>query len=231
MFFKFEKSSKESISVGYESKLRERDDKIKFFKGKLEDLASKFEELLEENTKLRGKLENLPENVQIQMQAIKSQGQLVFEENKYLNEKLRGEQEKRLESERAYLQEAGRLSKRLIAYEAERVKLLGRIEVANESKLSIEKKFHDVSLELSKRVKLDDHLNQVNDLMKNFNETCMNHKLEMQKLVIQMEDCQSEKRNLEIRCSELETNNKKLSTQIQVLEKNIEYDWQSKIDF
>jgi hypothetical protein len=74
-------------------------------------------------------------------------------------------QEKKLvEIQKAHIQETGRLSKRIIVCEAERVNLLNEIDLLRAKNEEILKKYNEYSIEAQRRIKLEDHLNQTGDL-------------------------------------------------------------------
>lgn len=95
---------------------------------------------------------------------IRSQAQLVLEENKILSQQQELQERKLLEIQKNHIQEAGRLSKRIIVCEAERVNLLNQIDLLRANNEEILKKYNEYSIEAQRRVKLEDHINQVGDL-------------------------------------------------------------------
>lgn len=81
-----------------------------------------------------------------------------------LTQQLELHDNKIVEIQKSHIQEIGRLSKRIIVCEAERVALLNQIDVLQSSNDEILRKYNDYSIEAQRRIKLDDHLNQVGDL-------------------------------------------------------------------
>ena len=51
----------------YEQQLKEKDEKIKSLKTKIENFSQKSREILEENNQLKSKIEKLPENLKAEM--------------------------------------------------------------------------------------------------------------------------------------------------------------------
>jgi hypothetical protein len=97
---------------------------------------------------------------------IRSQAQLVLEENKSLVSQQELLEKKLLEIQKTHIQESSRMSKRIIIYESERVSLFNQIDILRSNNEEIFKKFNDTSLEVQRRIKLEDHLSQITDLKK-----------------------------------------------------------------
>ena len=171
----------------YDEKLNEKDEKLRFLKVKLDDVTKKFQQLLEENSDMRGKLENLPGNVGRQMDSIKTQAQMVLEENNVLNEKLASTQKKLMETEKARIQEVGRLSKRIVAVETERVHLLNQMDGIKMNSDTIIRKYNEISVEASRKVELNDHLNQIGDLRRKIEEVNLNYKTDIENFTLKLQ--------------------------------------------
>ena len=92
--------------------------------------------------------------------------QLVLEENKVFGEKLMLEEKKCFDLQKIHVQEIGRLSKRIVISESERVNLQNQIDIYRSASDEISRKYNDLSVEFQRRVDLQDHLNQVGDLKK-----------------------------------------------------------------
>lgn len=90
--------------------------------------------------------------------------QLVLEENKVLKDHLEMEEQKLLEIKKSHIQEIGRLSRRIVISESERVGLQNQIDIYKSSTEEVLRKHNDLSVEFQKRIDLQDHLNQVGDL-------------------------------------------------------------------
>lgn len=88
----------------------------------------------------------------------------MLEENKMLMQQLDAHEKRLVEVQKTHIQEMGRMSKRVIVCEAERVALLNQIDVLSTSNDELLRKYNDYSIEAQRRVKLDEHLNQVGDL-------------------------------------------------------------------
>ena len=91
---------------------------------------------------------------------------MVLEENKELNESLILEDKKYFEFKKNHLQEISRLSKRLIVSETEKFKLLNEIDIYSAANEQMNQKYNELSIQLQKRIDLQDHLNQMADLKK-----------------------------------------------------------------
>jgi predicted secreted Zn-dependent protease len=95
---------------------------------------------------------------------IRNQAHLVLEENKMLSQQYDLQEKKLVEIQKTHIQEIGRLSKRVIVCEAERVSLLNEIDQLRANNEEMLKKYNEYSIEAQRRIKLEDHLNQVGDL-------------------------------------------------------------------
>ncbi len=123
----------------FDNHVVEKNEQIKFLKIKLDDLTKKFQVLIEENSLAYNKIESLPVSLKTQMNAIKSQAQLVLEENKVLTKELKLKTDQIVNIEKLHIQEKRRLSRRIMLCECNRVDLLNQIDVLNENMENLKK--------------------------------------------------------------------------------------------
>lgn len=74
------------------------------------------------------------------------------------------EQKKINDLQRQHIEEIGRLSRKIVLSETERVNLLNTNDVLKSNYEELLKKYNDASIEAQRRVSLNDHLNQTGDL-------------------------------------------------------------------
>jgi hypothetical protein len=118
---------------------------------------------------------------------IQLQAELVLEENKTLHQQLKLEQKKVAEIQKNHIQELGRMSKRILICETDRVNLLNQIDVIKINSEEILKKYNDSSVEASRRIKLDEHLNQIGDLKRKIEEINLNYKQDIENLTLKLQ--------------------------------------------
>lgn len=106
-----------------------------------------------------------------------------------LSQQLELHEAKLVEIQKSHIQEMGRLSKRVIVCEAERVALLNQIDVLTASNEELLRKYNDYSIEAQRRVKLDEHLNQVGDLKRKIEELSIQHRQEVENLTLRLQVC------------------------------------------
>lgn len=112
---------------------------------------------------------------------------MVLEDNKVLSEQLEKEEKRILETERNKIQEIGRLSRRILVNESERVDLLNQIDILRSNNEELIKKYNDLSVECQRKIKLDEHLNQIGDLRRKIEELNLNHKQELENSVFRIQ--------------------------------------------
>ncbi|RNA38115.1 centrosomal of 89 kDa [Brachionus plicatilis] len=191
---------------------------MKLMRLKIDEITNKFNILIEENQNLHSKLQNLPENIKNQLVQIKSQAELVLEENKFLSEKLSLEEKKVYDSEKFKLEEISRLSKRILNCEVERMELLNKIDMLEANNEEIVKKFNQSSVEMQRRIKLDDHLTQIGDLKRKMEELNLSHKHETELLLLKVQAYEDEKKKFIIKLTDSEAEIKRFKAENMVLD-------------
>jgi centrosomal protein CEP89 len=136
--------------------------------------------VLEENSSLNIKMENLPANLKKQMNEIKTQAQVVLEENKVLTEDLKLKSEHLVNIEKLHIRAIGRLSKRVLLCETDKINLLNQIEVLSDNIEQLLIKNNSSSIEISRMIKLEDHLNQISHLKRKIELINQNFKHELE---------------------------------------------------
>ncbi|CAF0754662.1 unnamed protein product [Brachionus calyciflorus] len=202
----------------YDQKIEEKEKALRLLSLKINETTEKFNYLIEENQNLQSKLDNLPESIKNQMVQIKSQAELVLEENKYLSEKLRMEENKVYDSEKFKIEEVSRLSKRILICETERLELLNKIDLLESNNQEIIKKYNDISIETQRRIKLDDHLIQIGDLKRKIEELNLNYKQETELLILKIQAYEQDKKNYVLKLTDAEAEIKRLKAENIVLD-------------
>ena len=106
------------------------------------------------------------EKSQGESEKIRMQAEVVLEENNILRETLELKETRLIEVERSHIKEIGRLSKRLIVSESEKVNLMGQLDLFQENHDELTKKFSRASVELQRRITLEEHLKKTGDLQR-----------------------------------------------------------------
>lgn len=127
------------------------------------------------------------EKSQTESEKIRQQAEVVLEENGLLRESLEQKEARLAEAERAHIKEVGRLSKRLIVAESEKVNVLGQLDLFRENYDELTKKLSRASAELQRRVTLEEHLNKTGDLQRKMEEIGLGHRQEMETSLVQLE--------------------------------------------
>jgi hypothetical protein len=84
-------------------------------------------------------------------------------------------------------------------------------------------KYNDSSVELQRRITLEDHLNQIGDLRRQIEELNLNHKQELEKSILLNQATLNDKKDLTLKYTQLLGENKKLSAENNYMEKALEY--------
>ena len=123
-----------------------------------------------------------------QRSQIKNEALLVLEENQILKEHMELKEKQFVDMEKNHINEVGRLSKRIIISESEKVNLLNQLDLYKENHDELLKKYNDASVEANRRVSLEEHLIQTSELKRKIEELSLNHKQELEKnlLLIQV---------------------------------------------
>jgi hypothetical protein len=87
-----------------------------------------------------------------------------LEENVLFSQQLESEKNKLFDIEKHHIQELSRLSRKIVVAETEKVNLLNQIDLLKSANDDLVKKFNDVSIDLHRKIDLQDHLNQIGDL-------------------------------------------------------------------
>ncbi len=87
-----------------------------------------------------------------------------MEENVLLSQQLESEKNKFFDTEKHHIQELSRLSRKIVVAETEKVNLLNQIDILKSINDDLVKKFNDISVDLHRKVDIQDHLNQIGDL-------------------------------------------------------------------
>lgn len=148
---------------------------------------------------------------------------MVLEENKFLSEKLSLEEQKVYDSEKYKLEEISKLSRRILNCEVERLDLMNKIEMLETNNQEIIKKFNDTSIEMQRRVKLDDHLTQIGNLKRKIEELNLNHKHESELLFLKIQAFEEEKKKFVIKFTDSEAEIKRLRAENMVLDEALKY--------
>jgi regulator of replication initiation timing len=148
---------------------------------------------------------------------------VVLEENNLLRESLEQKEARLAETERAHIKEVGRLAKRLIVAESEKVNVLGQLDLFRENHDELLKKFQRASVELQRRVTLEDHLGKTADLQRKIEEIGLCHRQEMEISLAQLEATKTELTNLGCKYTSVMGENRKLEAENEVLEKALEH--------
>lgn len=127
------------------------------------------------------------EKSQTESEKIRQQAEVVLEENGLLRESLEQKEARLAEAERTHIKEVGRLAKRLIIVESDKVNVLGQLDLFQENHDELAKKFNRASAELQRRVTLEEHLNKTGDLQRKIEEIGMSHRQEMEATLVQLE--------------------------------------------
>lgn len=143
---------------------------------------------------------------------------MVLEENKFLSEKLSIEEKKVYNSEKFKIEEMSRLSKRILNCEVERIDLMNKIDVLESNNQELIRKFNETSIEMQRRVKLEDHLTQIGNLKRKMEELNLNHKNESELLILKVKAYEDEKKNLIVKITDSEANHKRLMAENMVLD-------------
>ncbi len=70
--------------------------------------------------------------------------------------------------EKHHIQELSRLSRKIVVAETEKVNLLNQLDVFKLANDDLVKKFNDISIDLHRKVDIQDHLNQIGDFKRYF---------------------------------------------------------------
>lgn len=143
---------------------------------------------------------------------------MVLEENIFLSEKLSLEEKKVYNSEKFKIEEMSRLSKRILNCEVERIDLLNKIDMLESNNQEIIRKFNETSIEMQRRVKLEDHLTEIGNLKRKMEELNINHKNENELLILKVKAYEDEKKNLIIKITDSEAVIKRLKAENVVLD-------------
>ena len=84
-------------------------------------------------------------------------------------------------------------------------------------------KYNDSSVELQRRITLEDHLNKIGDLRRQIEELNLNHKQELEKSILLNQATLNDKKDLTLKYTQLLGENKKLSAENNYMEKALEY--------
>jgi hypothetical protein len=169
------------LIASYDDHLKDKDNKLKLMKTKIDDLMEKFNEYINENNELHAKLQS-------DSDPIRNEAKLVLEENRTLNEQLQLQSQKFTEIQKKHIQEISNLSKRNLIIESEKIAIQNEAEILKTNLSELARKYNDASVEQHRRVTLDEHLNQIGDLKRKIEEIKINSKLEIEnlKLVLQV---------------------------------------------
>ncbi len=86
-----------------------------------------------------------------------------MEENVLFSQQLESEKNKSFDMEKHHIQELSRLSRKIVVAETEKVNLLNQIDILKSTNDNLVKKFNDISIDLHRKVDIQDHLNQIGD--------------------------------------------------------------------
>lgn len=78
------------------------------------------------------------------------------------------------------MKEIGRLAKRIILAESDKVNLQNQLQLFSDNHDTMLAKYNQSSLELNRRITLEDHLKQIGQVTRKLEETNLKHKEEMQ---------------------------------------------------
>ena len=79
------------------------------------------------------------------------------------------------------------MSKRVLMCETDRVSLLNQIDVIRTNSEEILKKYNETSVEASRRIKLDEHLNQIGQLRRKIEEINLNYRQDIENLTLKLQ--------------------------------------------
>ena len=80
------------------------------------------------------------------------------------NEQIQAEKYILFEVQKQHIQEIGRLSKRIVVSESERVNLLNQLDLLKDSNAEILSKYNRMSADYERRVSIAEHTKQINEL-------------------------------------------------------------------
>lgn len=162
------------------------------------------------------------EKSQIEIEKIRMQAQVVLEENAILREQNELREARIIEIEKTHIKEVGRLSKRIIISESEKVNVQNRLELFTENHNEILKKYNETSVELNRRITLEEHLKITGDLKQKIEEISLKNRQELEKKILIIEDTSNQKNALLTKMTSVQTENKRLAAENEVLEKALE---------
>ncbi len=84
-------------------------------------------------------------------------------------------------------------------------------------------KYNDSSVELQRRITLEEHLKQIGDLRRQIEELNLNHKQELEKSILLNQATLNDKKDLTIKYTQLLGESKRLSAENNYMEKALEY--------
>ena len=135
---------------------------------------------------LQKRLEFLDKS-QTEAEKIRMQAEVVLEENSILREEGALREARLVEAERMHVKEVGRLSKRIIMSESDKVNLQGQLDLFAENHDELVKRLERCSLEVQRRITVEEHVKVSGDLTRKADEAAMRHRQEMQAIMTQLE--------------------------------------------
>lgn len=82
-------------------------------------------------------------------------------------------------------------------------------------------KYNEISGECERRIPLQEHLNQIGELKRKIEELNVKHKTEMENILILLQTAQAEKKEAQMKISDLMAQNKKFIAENEVLEREL----------
>jgi len=124
---------------------------------------------------------------QTEAEKIRMQAEVVLEENTILREQAALREARQVEMEKMHVKEVGRLSKRIIVTESDKVNLQSQLDLFAENHDELLKKLERCSQEMQRRMTVEEHLKVSGDLTRKVDEQSLKHREEMQTIMMQLE--------------------------------------------
>uniref|UniRef100_U3JBX3 Centrosomal protein 89 n=1 Tax=Ficedula albicollis TaxID=59894 RepID=U3JBX3_FICAL len=222
------------LLLAYEDRIREKDDFILEHEEDMKNFKTRVEELVKENEDLHEQLKNFIAPTEWQL--LQNQAKLVLEENGLLEEQLKIQQAKAIESHRQHVQEASKLTKQVVVLENKKQSQEKEITEYQKQLEALCSTCEELKARLDCRIAAEEQLAWVNELksclQKEQEKTCCEVKAAMgeraslqtenKKLLLEKNNLMADKKILETEMQMTQKTNRRLKKKIELLQVKLE---------
>ncbi|XP_077983133.1 centrosomal protein of 89 kDa-like [Glandiceps talaboti] len=212
------------LFLAYDDRLKEKDDIMQAYEDELEQFKTRVEEVIEENQQLHLKIEQSGGQSLItpaEWHQLQEQAKLVLEENQLLMEQLDIQQSKQKEMHRQHLQEASRISKKLILVESEKSSLEADLSEIRHKHNNLKQKHEASLMENDQKMSIHEHYSTVADIKRALEDLKEKHAEDLETVMLKLQAVQKEKKSLGLQLTDAKAENKQLEGEIKALQRAI----------